>query len=372
MSSLTFPGRLELHPGALAELALIRRSGRRRVLLVSDRGVAAAGPLDRALAVLRAAGLEVRCHVQMPGEPTLESVAAAEQAREAVEPHAVIGVGGGAVMDVAKAVAALATNGGGLAERWGEDRFPRPALPLALVPTTAGTGSEVSRFIVLVDGAALVKRVAGSPVLLPELAIVDADLTLGLPPRVTADAGMDALTHAVEAYLGRGASAFSDALALQATALVAAHLERAFADPQDRPAREAMATAGTLAGLAFNAAGLGAVHALGYPLDIHHQVPHGRANAILLAPVLERFEGAATARLRTLAATVCAPRFTDWVEGLLPALGIAPRLREHGVADVAAARALGAEGWETGSRLLGNSPRTLSREEAEAIYGGRW
>jgi alcohol dehydrogenase class IV len=383
-NSFRLPAWLEVGPGSLARLGPgLAELGVRRAFVVSDVGVRRAGLLERVARAVEEAGVAAATHAEMAGEPTVETVRATLAAfRRALGTggpaggpaggpgDAVVGVGGGSVLDVCKAVAALATNGGDIEDYWGIDRFSRPALPKVLIPTTAGTGSEVTRFAVFTDEREAVKKVASSGVLLPELAVVDAELTLSLPPRVTADSGMDALAHAVEAYLGRAASPFSDALAERAVALVAEHLRAAVAAPGPA-AREGMTWASTLAGMAFNAAGLGAVHALGYPLDTHFGVPHGRTNAVLLPHVLRFNRVACEGRVRRLAELAGASDFVDWVERLLADLDIAPRLRDYGVPREQAA-GLGREGWETGQRLLGNNPRAMSAEDAEEVYEGAW
>lgn len=339
--------------------------------MVSDPGVDRAGVLEAVLRTLEPAAVEFTVFTGVPGEPTVEVVEAAAAARTEWGGDSVIGVGGGAVMDVAKVVAALATNGGSLGDRWGNDLFSELSVPTALVPTTAGTGSEVSQFAVFTDRAAGVKKVTAGRALVAELAVVDANLTLTLPPHITADSGMDALVHAVEAYLGRGASEFSGAMALRAVQLIAGCLPRAYRDPGDRGARAGMMTASTLAGMAFNAAGLGAIHALGYPLDTHHNVPHGRTNAVFLTPVLRAFGQESAAQIADLGRAAGTGDFVAWAQSLLETLDIPARLRDYGVPEERA-RALGREGWEGGQRLLGNSPRLLTVEEAEEIYARAW
>jgi alcohol dehydrogenase class IV len=373
ISAWRFPSHLEIGPGSLTRLGeLLRSQGQGRAFVVSDPGVAGAGILAAAQASLEAAGIESVPFTEVPGEPTLDAVADATRALRECGAGRVVGVGGGSVLDVAKATAALATNGGSVSDYWGVDLYREPALPLALVPTTAGTGSEVSQFAVFTDPRDRVKKVTGGAALMAEVAVVDAELTLSVPPRVTADAGMDALTHAVEAYLAAAPSAFSDAVALKAVELIAGSLVTAYREPEDREARTAMMEASTLAGMAFNAAGLGAVHALAYPLDTHYEVPHGRTNAVLLAPVLRFYGSAAGRRLAALGAAVGTDDFPTWVEDLLAALHIPRRLRDYGVPDAEAARRLGREGWETGQRLLANVPRKVTRADAEEVYASRW
>lgn len=374
MQSHRFPGEILIGPGTLARLAeLSPRLGFTRVLLVSDPGLERAGIVERAVHALDAAGVTHHTFTEIRGEPTVAVVDQALEAARAFNPDGVVGIGGGSVLDVAKAVAALFTSGGDITAYWGNDRFTRPALKKVLIPTTAGTGSEVSQAVVFAERDHGVKKVANALALMADVAIVDAELTLSVPPRVTADSGMDALTHAVEAYLAKRASPLSDALAEAAVTLIGHHLLVAYRDGSDIAARDGMIQASMLAGMAFTSAGLGAVHALGYPLDTHFGVPHGRTNAVFLAAVLRFNRAFCEPKLRRLAALVGAPDddFPAWIDGRLDALGIARQLRAYGVPREEAT-ALAREGWESGQRLLGNSPREMAREDAERLYAALW
>jgi 1,3-propanediol dehydrogenase len=198
----------------------------------------------------------------------------------------VIAVGGGSVIDTAKATAALATNGGRLPEYEGLDRFRAPPLPLIAVPTTAGTGSEATRAAVVTDPQRQVKMLLMADALLPRAAVDDPLLTLTVPPGPTAAAGLDALTHAVEAYVSRRAQPLTDTLALAAIRAIPEALPRAWRDGHDLPAREAMMTAQLQAGLAFSNSSVALVHGMARPLGAFFGVPHGLANAMLLPEVM--------------------------------------------------------------------------------------
>lgn len=366
-----FPARVVVGSNAVDGLdAHVARFAPSHVLIVSDPGLVHAGVTARALAPLERAGIKTSTYTEIAGEPTVETIRAAAAFVQRIRPDCVVGIGGGSVLDVAKLIAALATNGGDVTEYWGQDRLPRPALPKVLIPTTAGTGSEVSQAAVIADDVN-VKHAVVASTLLADVAVVDATLTVSAPPKVTADSGMDALTHAIEAYLGRRAGPLSDALAERAFALLAGNLVRAYRDGSDLEARAAVLEGSMLAGMAFNSAGLGAVHALAYPLDTHFHVPHGRTNAVLLPPVLRFNAPQAGPKADRLAALVNTRDLAAWVEALLRDLAISPALRDYGVprADV---EKLAHEGWESGQRLLVNNVREMTRDEAAALYAAIW
>ncbi|MEA2722225.1 MAG: hypothetical protein QOJ39_4089 [Candidatus Eremiobacteraeota bacterium] len=366
-----FPGQAVVGLNAVDDLgALVARFAPAHVLVVSDPVLDRAGVMRRALEPLARAGIATTTYTDITGEPTIATVRAAAAFAAATKPDCVVGIGGGSVIDVAKLVAALVTNGGDVTEYWGNDQFRRRPLPKVLIPTTAGTGSEVSQAAVIADDVN-VKHAARGWALLADVAVVDATLTVSAPPKVTADSGMDAITHAIEAYLGRRACALSDALAERAFELLAANLVRAFRDGADLDARAATLEGSMLAGMAFNSAGLGAVHALAYPLDTHFHVPHGRTNAVLLPAVLRFNAPQAAAKLRRLAELAGTDDLAGWVDGLLAALSISPSLRDYGVPR-AQVEELAREGWDSGQRLLVNNPREMSRGEAEALYQSIW
>ena len=238
------------------------------------------------LAACAGAGVAVATYGGVTSEPVLEFVEGALALLRAEGCDGVIAIGGGSVIDTAKATAALATNGGRLPEYEGVDRFRAPPLPLIAVPTTAGTGSEATRAAVITDRQRNVKMLLMADALLPRAAVDDPLLTLTVPPGPTAAAGLDALTHAVEAYLSRRAQPLTDTLALAAMRTIPEALPRAWRDGSDLQAREAMMTAQLQAGLAFSNSSVALVHGMARPLGAHFGVPHGLANAMLLPEVL--------------------------------------------------------------------------------------
>jgi alcohol dehydrogenase class IV len=299
--SFASAGEVIFGTGTLGQLGtLCSGRGSQRALLVSDANLATAGVLDQAIAVLHASSVEVCAFTETEAEPSIETAAAAIASGTAFAPDVVIGLGGGSNMDLAKVVAAVLACGGEARDYFGFDRVPRPTLPLICVPTTAGTGSEVSHSAVLTDGAAEMKVSMQSRFLRPAVALIDPALAVSCPRQVTAESGIDVLVHAIEAvtaidaaempagnaYSGR--TPLTDALAEQAISLVGQYLVRAVEVADDLEAREGMATAALLAGMAFSNAGVAVVHALEYPLGGALHCSHGGGNGMLL-PFVMRF-----------------------------------------------------------------------------------
>lgn len=264
MEELRFRTRLVWGGGALSVLEELRQQ---RVLVVSDGFLAKSGLLERVLDPLK--GCQVAVFDQVNGEPNLEMVAQGVAALRALNAETVVAFGGGSAMDCAKALG------------WCDGK----RLPLWCIPTTAGTGSEVTNFSVLTDGAKGLKFPLVDDAMLPEVAILDAQFLAGVPAPVTADTGMDVLTHAIEAYVSTRANPFTDAWAEKAVAMAYPKLGAAFSG--DPAARGEMLFASALAGMAFNAAGLGVCHALAHALGARLHAPHGRVNGVLLPQVID-------------------------------------------------------------------------------------
>jgi alcohol dehydrogenase len=279
-------------------------------------------------------------------------------------------------MDVAKLIAVLAASDQPLGDMYGVGKVRGPRLPLVQVPTTAGTGSEVTCVSIVTTGATTKAGVV-SPHLYADMAVLDAELTLDLPAPVTAATGIDAMVHAIEAYTSaHKKNPLSDSLARQALALLSANLLRACRDPHDRQAREAMLLGAMLAGQAFANAPVAAVHALAYPLGGHFHVPHGLSNSLVLPHVL-RFNADAARELYAELAAIVVPAstgtsaqrcaaFIDYCAELSPQTGIASRLSEVGVAQGDLDRL--ADDAMLQTRLLVNNPREVTRADAFAIY----
>ena len=286
--SIDTPTRLVHGPGALARLGEVTAGlGVSRPLLVTDPGVVEAGLAGRALEQL--GGDDVVVFAEVRPNPDIELVdeAAALYEREGCD--GLVAVGGGSPMDVAKAIGVVAAHGGSIASyEWGHDPIACRIPPLVTVPTTAGTGSEVTLWAVITDPDREVKfNVGGTPLIAAHAAVIDPELMLGMPPAITAATGMDALAHAVECYTCGYHQFFNDAVALHAVELVAMWLEEAVADGSDLAARTGMAHAATLGGLAYGTESAGAAHAMSQSAGGVHDCSHGALTARLLGPVSE-------------------------------------------------------------------------------------
>ena len=352
-----------------------------RVLVVTDRGLVAAGLLAPVLASLAAAGLAAAVHDAVEADPKEATVLAAADTARAHGATGVIGFGGGSSMDVAKLAALLAMGRERLADIYGIGNAKGPRLPLMLVPTTAGTGSEVTPISIVTTGE-IEKKGVVAPVLLPDVALLDPDLTLGLPAPVTAATGVDAMVHAIEAYTSGSANnnPVSRALALEALRLLGRLLRAAVARGGDREARAGMLLGSMLAGQAFANSPVAAVHALAYPIGGIHHVPHGLSNALVLTEVL-RFNAAhapgyadlAPALFPETAGLAPAARARALVDGLAALcreVGLPPRLRDVGIPESGLDLLAGEAMKQT--RLLVNNPRPITLADARAIYGAAW
>ena len=285
---------------------LFTKRGLRRALLVSTKSVLP--QIVPLIGSLERAGCQIITAAPVPPEPTLAVFEAALQEVRAAGAEAVLGIGGGSALDVAKLLAVLARGPQSLADILGINRAAGRGLFLVCLPTTAGTGSEVSPNAVVLDDHEHLKKAAISPHLVPDAAIVDPLLTLSVPPAVTAATGLDALTHCIEAYANKAAHPIVDQYALPGIRLIAANLVRAVRDGSDLEARENLALGSLYGGLCLGPVNTAAVHALSNPLGAQFRVAHGLANAILLAPVLEFNLPAAPERYADVAVALGAPR----------------------------------------------------------------
>lgn len=286
--SLVAPRLMVMGGGAVAKLGeVLGTLGLSRPLVVTDPFMVSSGMVERALAPLRAAGMTPQLFSDTVPDPTDTVVEAGVARLRQGSFDCLIGFGGGSPMDTAKAMTILAAAPEGTHIR----AFKVPAaantaaLPVICIPTTAGTGSEATRFTVITDTARDEKMLIAGLGALPLAAVVDHELTFTLPPRITADTGIDSLTHALEAFVSRRANAISDDYARSAMRLIAPNLRRVWADPQDAAAREAMMRGATLAGLAFSNSSVALVHGMSRPVGAHFHVPHGLSNAMLLPAV---------------------------------------------------------------------------------------
>jgi alcohol dehydrogenase class IV len=368
------------------------RLGVKRLLLVTDSVLLKAGLVEQVHGPLSEAGVTVAVFSGGEPEPSLSAAHAAIAAGRDFHPDAVLGLGGGSNMDLAKITATVLAHGGTPSVYIGDDRIPGPVLPLLCLPTTAGTGSEVSAATVLTDTENHIKVGILSNYLRPRVALVDPLLTLSCPPKVTADSGIDALTHAIEAYTAvdnaafplpagertvyQGRHPFGDMLAERAIALVGKHLRRAVTSGHEHDAREGMALAATLAGLAFSNVGVAAVHALEYPVGGATHCSHGAGNGLLLPHVMRfnlparRRELATVARLlgedvTGLNEEAAAERAISAVERLQADIGIPRRLRDLGVKEEQL-RPFAEKAFAL-KRILRVNPRPVTVDDLEGI-----
>lgn len=371
--SFTTVPHILFEPGASARLAKAAAPvlrGAKRILFVTDAGVRAAGLADPALAGLEEAGLSVRVYDRVVADPPDSTVLEAVEAGRDFGAEAVIGFGGGSPMDTAKVVAVLMSGEQPLEAMYGVQQVAASRPPLILLPTTAGTGSEVTNVAVLTTGATAKKGIAADP-LYADMAILDADLTLGLPKHPTAYTGIDAMVHAIEAFTNRRAkNPVSDALALTALKKLHGSILRACEDGPDVDARGDMLLGAMLAGQAFSNSPCAGVHAMAYPLGGTFHVPHGLSNAVVLPPVL-RYNAAAAEALYTeiashLGLKPSSAALIDEMDRIAEAVGIERRLSQLGIShnDVPAM----AEEVAANDRLLPNNPRAMSYEAIVAMY----
>jgi alcohol dehydrogenase class IV len=354
-----------------------------RVLFVTDPGLRRLGLCDAAVASLEAEGAVVTIFDAVEADPSRATLLRAVEAGRAAGITGVVGFGGGSSLDVAKLSALLCGSGEDLDAAWGVGNAKGPRLPLVLVPTTAGTGSEVTPVSIITVGEEE-KRGVSSAVILPDVALLDAELTLGLPPAITAATGIDAMVHAIEAYASKSANnnPLSRMLARQALKLLGANIETAVHDGHDIDARAAMLLGSMLAGQAFANSPVAAVHALAYPIGGTFHVPHGLSNALVLPHVL-RFNAPDAAHIYAEIAADAFPSlereegaqgrcaaFIEELAGLSRRVGLQGRLREVGIGEEHLDKMASDAMKQT--RLLVNNPRELREADALAIYRAAW
>jgi alcohol dehydrogenase class IV len=377
MTPFTFnPGpRLVSGDGSAARLAEHLPAG--PCLFVTDRDVVALGLTD----AFRATLSDVVLFDAVEADPSKQTLLAAVEAGRAAGVTCVVGFGGGSPMDVAKLAAYLLGSGDDLDSIWGVGLAKGQHLPLALVPTTAGTGSEATPVAVITcEGGE--KRGVNSPALIADWAALDASLTVGMPRLLTAATGIDAIVHAVEAFTSaRLKNPLSDMYAVEALRLLSANLLTACNDPTNIAARSAMLLGAHLAGLAFANAPVAGVHALAYPLGGLHHLPHGLSNALMLRHVLQHNSDSARDDYAILAQVLepdCAGQgsqaqcalLIDRLDQLVSASGIAPRLRDHGIAE-GDIPTLAREAMKQ-QRLLVNNPCPIDEDDARRLYEAAW
>ena len=266
---------------------IIQGASAENILLISDRGLESAGLVGKVIGILLKNNLKVKTYLDVLPNPTVAIVEEAAAFCKENETDIIIALGGGSSMDVAKAVSVLAFHGGNIKDYEGFEKVPGETLPVIAIPTTAGTGSEVTASAVITDEVAKYKYSVISSRIIPDYVLLDPDFIKGLPAKIAAATGVDAMIHAIEAYLSVFATPFTDAMAEKALELIGGNLRRFVANRSDNEAACAMLLGSTFAGIAFRGAKLGNVHAMSHPVSAYYNVPHGVANAVLLPYVLE-------------------------------------------------------------------------------------
>ncbi|MBR9971848.1 L-threonine dehydrogenase [Magnetospirillum sulfuroxidans] len=357
-------------------IARIKTYGFSRALIVTDVPLVKLGMAGKVADLLAAQGIAAAVFDGVHPNPTTSNVEAGLALLRANGCDCVISLGGGSPHDCAKGIALCAANGGAIGDYEGVDKSAKPQMPLIAINTTAGTASEMTRFCIITDESRHVKMAIVDKHVTPILSVNDPELMLAKPPALTAATGMDALTHAIEAYVSIAATPITDACALKAVGLVSAHLRQAVANGGDLAAREAMAYAQFLAGMAFNNASLGYVHAMAHQLGGFYDLPHGVCNAVLLPHVEEFNAQTSGGRLRDVAAamgvdvrgmddTTGAKAAIAAIRALAGDIGIPAGLAQLGMKD-ADVSILAANAMKDACGLT--NPRRASQEEIEAIF----
>ena len=385
ISQFNIPSTVLTGAGASRELVpQLQRLGARRILLVTDAFMVTSGLAGTLVREMEKAGLAVALFAGVQPDPTDVNVRDGFRIFADQRCDTLVALGGGSPIDAAKAIAILTANPEPLSLYQGYHKIPRAGAPLVVIPTTAGTGSEVTKAAVITDTVRDVKMMMLDRHLLPAVALVDYELTLTMPRALTAHVGVDTLTHGIEAYVSRKATTLTDPLALTCIRLVAEHLETAWREPGNRPAREGMMLAATLGGMAFANSSVALVHGMSRPIGAVFHVPHGLSNSMLL-PAVTRFSlGAAPGRYATIAKTMrlCPPEADEAAAGAaliqslvdlntrleVPRLRDCPGLEPQKFESVL--EKMAADALASGSPQ--NNPRVPTAAEIVALYREAW
>nr|WP_263327230.1 iron-containing alcohol dehydrogenase [Neobacillus sp. Marseille-Q6967] len=353
----------------------VARLNMKKPLIVTDEILEKIGVVEKITTLLK--GLPYGVYTGVKPEPEISLVEECKEAFTSGGHDGLIALGGGSAIDIAKAVSGFAGFDGPIEQLFGTDLVPQKGAPIIAIPTTAGTGSEVTNIAILSDTEAQLKKGIVSDYLLPDVAIVSPEMTLTMPKSVTAASGIDALVHAIEAYISVNASPITDALAIGAMKMIAKYLPKAYSNPNHIEARENMATASLMAGMAFGNAGVAAVHALAYPLGGRYHIAHGVSNALLLPYVMEWNKIACAERFRDIAEALgqntaglsdmeAADFAVETMRTLCEMVNIPKGMRSFNVPEEDI-RSMAEDASEI-TRLLKNNPRTLTTDDIEKIY----
>ena len=378
MSTYYFlPTRNVFGEGAVQEAGdLVKSLGAKKCLIVTDRYLGQIGMADRVQGILKKAGIEACIFAGAEPNPTDKNVEAGARFYQENECNSIISLGGGSSHDCAKGIGLVAANGGQIADFEGVDKSSKPMIPLMAINTTAGTASEITRFCIITDTSRKVKMAIVDWRVTPQIAINDPELMKGMPPSLTASTGMDALTHAIEAYVSTDANPLTDAAAIMAIKMISHYLPKAVANGNYMKARDKMAYAQYLAGIAFNNASLGYVHAMAHQLGGFYNLPHGVCNAILLPYVesynlignMNRFRDVAQAmgvQVEGISVTCAAEKAIEAIKKLSRQLEIPTDLKQLGVREEDFG--IMADNAKKDVCQLTN-PRTATREQIIEIY----
>lgn len=359
--------------GALRQIPdVIRGLGARKVMVVTDAGLVKAGLYDKVRELLATAGVQIQLCDRVQSDPSIALVESIAQEARGGHLQAVIGLGGGSSIDAAKIAAALVTNSRSVNDYLGGAALENDPLPIIAVPTTAGTGSEATHIAILSDEAAQLKKGLVSAKIMPRYAFLDPDVTLGLPPSITAATGMDALCHAIESFTSLNANEYSEVLSLKAIELLNANIVEAFQNGANVQAREKMLLGSFLAGVAFANAGVTAVHAFAYPLGGMFHVAHGLANSLMLPTILRFNASASSERFGRIGQVISsnqkgtAETVITRVEELSQVLRLPKNLAAVGIPGDALETM--AQAVMQITRLLNNNPRKITLDDARALY----
>ena len=380
---ILLPRRLQIGAGASAQLVEVLDSfAYRRPLLVTDPYMVSCGYLERIAAPLREAGFTLATFTDCVPDPTTDSIEAGLAILRSTQPDVLIGLGGGSAMDTAKMMAVLAARPGAARDHKVPAQL-HDGLPIVAIPTTAGTGSEATSVAVVTDTETDEKMLFSGAALMPQAALVDYELTMTMPPRLTADTGLDTLCHALEAFVSRKRNAFTDGLAADVMRDVVRWLPVAWAEPDNADAREAMMLAATRGGMAFSNASVTLIHGMSRPIGAHFHVPHGMSNAMLLPTITAwsvagaptryaeaaRILGFADTRMSTESALTA---LRDGLAGLCETMAV-PTPAEFGIANAdwyALIPTMAEQALASGSPA--NNPRIPSAEEIATLYDAVW
>lgn len=369
------PGKIIFGPGGLSQIGTEeKRLGNKALIVLGRSAMRKSGALDRLTRLLKKNNLEYTIYENIPSDPTVETVDTGASLARKGSCNLVIALGGGSVLDTGKAISAMVTNEGSVADYHEIEgkgkKFQHKTLPFIAIPTTSGTGSEATRNAVITNTKLGLKKSIRDLWLIPEVALVDPELTLSLPPHITAICGGDALTQCIESYLGKKSQEITDALALHAIGLIGKSLVKAVKEGENLEARKDMAMAALLSGLCLSNSGLGAAHALSHPLGIYYKIPHGLSCAVLLPYVMEYNLPVVTKKLAKIAQslgedlsllseTEAAQRAVEKIKEILSAIGIKKNLSEWEIKKEDFSQLI--NGAQGGS--LNNNPRDASDED---------